>query len=79
LRQVDFEFEGQPFRGLEQNPETKSPWAELARGGQKVMQFLSAGRYIGNVAEGKLTLYKKNVPSGKKAAAATASHSRSSN
>ncbi len=77
LRQVDFEFEGQALRGLEQNPETKSPWAELARGGQKVMQFLSAGRYIGNVAEGRLTLYKKSAPSGKKASAATASHSRS--
>ncbi|MGH9594036.1 MAG: hypothetical protein ACRD5L_13175, partial [Bryobacteraceae bacterium] len=36
LRQVDFEFGGESFRGLEQNPETKSRWAELARGGQKV-------------------------------------------
>ena len=58
LRQVDFKFQDQSLRGLEQNPSTKSQWAELARSGQKVMQFLAGGRYIGNVAEGKLTLYK---------------------
>ncbi len=70
LRQVDFEFDGQSLRGLEQNPETRSKWAELARGGQKVMQFLSGGRYVGNVSEGKLTLYRKTTPIEKKAAAA---------
>ena len=26
LRQVDFKFDGQQIRGLEQNPETKSRW-----------------------------------------------------
>jgi hypothetical protein len=59
LCQVDFEFEGEPLRGLEQNPDTKSRWAQIARAGGKVMQFLSAGRYIGNVAAGKVTLYGK--------------------
>jgi len=58
LRQVDFEFDGEPLRGIEQNPETKSRWAEMARAGQKVMQFTSGGRYLGNVANGKLTYYK---------------------
>lgn len=58
LCQVDFKFQDQALRGLEQNPSTKSQWAELARNGQKVMQFLAGGRYIGNVADGKLTLYK---------------------
>ena len=58
LRQVDFEFAGEALRGIEQNPETKSRWAELARAGQKVMQFTSAGRYLGNVADGELTYYK---------------------
>lgn len=58
LRQVDFKFEEQALRGLEQNPDTKSRWAELARDGQRVMQFLAGGKYIGNVADGKLTLYK---------------------
>jgi hypothetical protein len=57
LRQVDFQFEGQEFRGLEQNPATKSPWAQMARSGQKVMQFLREGRYVANVAGGKLHLY----------------------
>ena len=45
LREVDFVFEGNEIRGLEQNPETKSRWAQMARAGKKVMQFLSEGRY----------------------------------
>ena len=57
LRQVDFVFDGNEIRGLEQNPETKSRWAQLARSGKKVMQFLSEGRYVANVVDGKLTLY----------------------
>jgi hypothetical protein len=57
LRQVDFELDGQPLRGIEQNPDTKSRWAEMARAGQKVMQFTSGGRYLANVADAKLTLY----------------------
>ena len=40
LRQVDFEVGGVSYRGLEQNPNTKSRWAELAHNGAKVMQFL---------------------------------------
>jgi len=54
LRQVDFVFDGNEIRGLEQNPDTKSRWAQLARAGKKVMQFLSEGRYIANVVEGKV-------------------------
>ncbi|HEY6945342.1 MAG TPA: hypothetical protein VI431_09410 [Candidatus Acidoferrum sp.] len=57
LRQVDFVFDGQELRGLEQNPDTGSRWAQLASAGHKVMQFLSAGRYIANVVDGKVTLY----------------------
>ncbi len=60
LCQVDFEFEGESLRGLEQNPETKSRWAQMARAGSKVMQFLSAGRYLGNIADGKVTLYHRS-------------------
>jgi len=73
LREVDFVFEGQPLRGLEQNPKTESRWAQLARTGHKVMQFLSAGRYIGVVVDGKLTLYggkKSNKPVSRKKAKA---------
>ena len=57
LRQVDFVFEGKETRGLEQNPQTKSRWAQMARSGKKVMQFLSEGRYVANVVDGKVTLY----------------------
>lgn len=59
LRQVDFVFDGNEIRGLEQNPQTRSQWAQLARSGQKVMQFLSEGRYVANVADGKVTIYRR--------------------
>jgi hypothetical protein len=55
LVQVDFEFAGRQIRGLEQNPATGSRWAELARQGARVMQFLIAGRYIAAVYDGKVT------------------------
>jgi hypothetical protein len=35
LRQVDFVFDGNEIRGLEQNPETKSRWAQMARSAKK--------------------------------------------
>jgi len=57
LRQVDFEFEGSKLRGLEQNPTTKSRWAQMARSGKKVMQFLNDVLYVANVVDGKVTLY----------------------
>ena len=58
LKQIDFRFEGRELRGLEQNPNTKSRWAKLAREGKKVMQFLEAGRYIAVVVDGKIQIYK---------------------
>jgi hypothetical protein len=61
LRQVDFAFDGREIRGLEQNSETRSRWAQMAASGKKVMQFLSRGRYIGVVAEGKVNLYGKGT------------------
>lgn len=57
LREVDFEFEGHRLRGLEQNPKTSSRWAQLAREGKKVMQFLSDRRYVANVVNGKVQFY----------------------
>src|SRR5438309_53229 len=57
LREVDFTFDGDEIRGLEQNPGTKSRWAQVARSGKKVMQFLSEGRYVANVVDGKVTRY----------------------
>jgi hypothetical protein len=55
LRQLDFVSDGNEIRGLEQNPDTKSRWAQMARSGKKVMQFLSEGRYVANVVDGKFT------------------------
>src|SRR5208337_1005377 len=52
LRQVDFTFEGNGIRGLEQNPDTKSQWEQMARSGKKVIQFLSERRYVANVVDG---------------------------
>ena len=57
LREVDFEFEGERFRGLEQNPKTTSSWAQFAREGKKVMQFLIDRKYIANVVDGKVQFY----------------------
>jgi hypothetical protein len=58
LKQIDFRFEDRDLRGLEQNPNTKSRWAKLAREGKQVMQFLDNGRYIAVVVEGKIHIYK---------------------
>src|SRR5271169_5237522 len=63
LRQVDFVLDGNEIRGLEQNPETKSRWAQIARAGKKVMQFLSEGRYVANVVDGKVNLYGRRAGS----------------
>jgi hypothetical protein len=45
LREVDLMIDGNEIPGLEQNPDTKSRWAKMARSGMKVMQSLSEGRY----------------------------------
>lgn len=59
LWQVDFNFEGRPLRGIEQNPKTKSRWAQLARSGKRVMQFLDGGRYLAVVVDSKVTHFGK--------------------
>jgi hypothetical protein len=68
LREVDFVCGGQVLRGVEQNPETGSNWAQMAGEGHKVMQFLVAGRYVGNVVDGKVTKYVGKKKSGEKSA-----------
>ena len=65
LRQVDFVFDGNEIRGLEQNRKTKSKWAQMARSGRKMTQFLSEGRYMANVVDGKVTLYGKRAGMGR--------------
>jgi len=57
LREVDFQFEGHELRGLEQNPQTGSRWAGLARQGKRVMPFLKQRRYVAVVVDGKVQLY----------------------
>ena len=67
LREVDFQFEDQVLRGLEQNPKTTSRWARLAREGKKVMQFLSAGRYIAVIVDGTVQFYGRRASSAEQA------------
>ncbi len=62
LIEVDFAFDGQRYRGIQQNPNTKSGWAHLARKGAKVMQFLQAGKYVAVVVDGKVTHYSSKKP-----------------
>jgi hypothetical protein len=57
LRQGEFVFGGRTIIGIQQNPNTKSRWAQEVRAGKKVMQFIQDGRYIAVVADGKVTLY----------------------
>ena len=59
LKQVDFQYDGKELRGLEQNPETKSRWAAMARRGKKVMQFLEGGKYVAVVADAKVHFYPR--------------------
>ncbi len=57
LRTVEFPYERFLFVGIEQNPDTRSRWAALARDGKRIMQFSCAGHYVGNVCEGKVVRY----------------------
>ncbi len=57
LRTVRFDHSDYSLEGIEQNPETTSRWAALAREGKRVMQFSYQHRYVGNVCEGELTRY----------------------
>jgi hypothetical protein len=57
LRMVEFSVGPYRIVGIEQNPKTESRWAELARQGNRIMQFRFKGRYVANVCEGKLVRY----------------------
>lgn len=57
LRQVQFTVAGRSFLGVEQNPRTTSRWAQMARRGARIMQFLENDRYVANVADGQVTFY----------------------
>ncbi len=57
LRVVRFRFGEHGLEGIEQNPATRSRWAELAQEGKRILQFSYRGRYFANVCEGALTRY----------------------
>ena len=57
LRSVSFPYGRRRFFGIEQNPDTESRWAALARAGKPVMQFSHNGQYVANVSEGNLFRY----------------------
>ena len=57
LRTVDFHFGDAQLTGIEQNPQTGSRWAAMARQGKRILQFSCEGRYFANVVEGRLTRY----------------------
>lgn len=57
LRTLRFSYGEYQIDGIEQNPNTTSRWAALAREGQRIMQFSFQGRYFGNVSEGDLLRY----------------------
>jgi hypothetical protein len=57
LRTVQFSFGPHRLDGIEQNPQTGSRWAQLAREGERIMQFSVNRRYVANVCEGKLLRY----------------------
>ena len=57
LRVLRFSHEGRPYEGIEQNPGTRSRWAEMARAGHQIMQFKTGNRYVANVRDGVLTVY----------------------
>jgi len=42
---------------LQQNPNTRSEWAQLAREGHEVVQFKQNGRYVGVSVDGKFKPY----------------------
>jgi hypothetical protein len=62
LKQIDFQFDGRELRGLEQNPNTKSRWAKMARDGKKVMQFLERGKLRSSRMEKCICILARNNP-----------------
>jgi hypothetical protein len=51
---VDFFFDGHGMRGIEQDADVENRWAAMVRSGKKVAQFLSDGRYVASVVDGKI-------------------------
>ena len=58
LRTVRFSYGEYKLDGIEQNPNTTSRWAALARDGKRIMQLSFQGRYVTNVSEGQIVRYQ---------------------
>jgi hypothetical protein len=59
LRTVAFSIDGHQYQAIEQNPETPSRWAQLARSSHQVVQFKDAesDKFVAVVVDGKVTFY----------------------
>ena len=59
LRQIRFRAEDRWLVSIEQNPKTQSRWAQLAREGHRVMQFIEEEprRYVAVVVDGRVIFY----------------------
>jgi hypothetical protein len=59
LKMCEFVADGHPYKAIEQNPNTRSRWAALAREGHKVVQFVDAGtgRFVAVAVDGKIHFY----------------------
>ena len=50
---------GHKYQAIEQNPEKRSRWGQLARSGRQVVQFKDAenNKFVAVVVDGKVTFY----------------------
>ena len=53
LKQIDFQFEGRDVQGLEQNPDTKSRWANIRDRKERCSSW--SGESVAVVADGKVS------------------------
>ncbi len=61
LRKIEFDAGDFRLVGIEQNHNTASRWAKLAREGHQVMQFrdVATGAYVANVVDDRVNFYHK--------------------
>jgi len=59
FRTVRFAMGGKEYQAIEQNPEKRSRWGELARKGHRVVQFrdLETQKYVAVVVDEKVREY----------------------
>ena len=59
LKTVAFTMDGRQYQAIEQNPDKPSRWGELARAGNKVVQFKDAqtNRFVAVAVDGEVKEY----------------------